>query len=149
MFWSHLHPIVVHFVVGLGCVALVRDILQLRAGKGGFPVSWETGILEGVVVLVLLGVGTGWIALVHDRILQHGGAPFPLGRIHGMTGVLFLGLATIRALGGPLPGNIRTRQVWIGLDLALLFTLLGIALLGEFLVFHEGLGLDDLSLQVP
>ncbi|MEC4682306.1 MAG: hypothetical protein VST70_01300, partial [Nitrospirota bacterium] len=84
------------------------------------------------------------IALVHDTLVQNGGASIPLGQIHGKMGVFFLFLASLRILGGGNPATLRLRRLWIGVDLALLLLLFGTALLGERLVFHQGLGLSNL-----
>jgi hypothetical protein len=101
-------------------------------------------VLEGWGGLVLLGVGTGWIALAHDIFVQNGGVSIPLGQVHGKMGVFFLILASLRILGGADPPTRRLRKFWIGIDLSLLLLLFGTALLGERLVFHQGLGLSNL-----
>jgi len=148
VFWSHLHPAIIHFVVGLVVVVLLWDIRRLRKISSGELVDPAfLAILEGGVLLALLGVGTGWIALAHDTIVQHGGIPLPLGQVHGKMGVSLLALTTFRALGGASPGTVRLRRLWMGVDLALLLLLSGTALLGEWLVFHEGMGLDELIYQ--
>ncbi len=147
MGWSHLHPALVHFVVGLGTILLLWDIKRLR-----FP--YEPArcdrpfalISEGWIGLVLLGVGTGWLALATDALLQHGGAEIYLGSVHGKMGILVLGLATARVLGGPAPKPPGLRRFWTGFDIGLLLLLSGTALLGEWLVFRMGLGVSGITL---
>jgi uncharacterized membrane protein len=146
LFWAHLHPAIIHFVVGLGFVVLIRDILSLRKDPEAGTDSPDP-VLEGWGGLVLLGVGTGWIALAHDTLVQNRGIPIPFGQIHEKMGVFFLALSTLRILGGTQPPTFRRRRFWIGMDLALMILLLGTSLMGEWLVFHEGLGLDRPLLQ--
>lgn len=145
VFWSHLHPALIHFVIGLGSFVLAWDVWRLQNASASEPETLPFGlVLEVWGGLLLLGVGTGWIALVHDTLVQNGGASIPLGQIHGKMGVFFLFLASLRILGGGNPATLRLRRLWIGVDLALLLLLFGTALLGERLVFHQGLGLSNL-----
>ncbi len=146
MGWSHLHPALIHFVVGIGMVLLIWDInrLHLSSGSSGGKGAFER-VLEGWLGLLLLGVGTGWIALANDTLLQHGGAEIYLGSVHGKMGLLVLGLATARVFGGATPRSRRLRQFWTGLDIGLLLLLSGTALLGEWLVFRLGLGVTGVS----
>ena len=148
MAWSHLHPALIHFVVGLGLLVILWDIRRLLRSpesRGGDDLTFG-GVLEGWLGLVLLGVATGWIALAHDRVLQNGGQEIFLGSLHGKMGVFFLGLSTARVLGGASPRRPGLRRFWAGFDIALMLLLLGTALLGERLVFHLGLGLSGHTL---
>ncbi len=142
MGWSHLHPALIHFVVGLGTILLIWDIRRLRHATGSYDEGRAFGLAaEGWLGILLLGVGTGWIALANDMLLQHGGAALYMGNVHGKLGILVLGLATARILGGDAPRTHRLRRFWTGLDIGLLLLLLGTALLGEWLVFRMGMGL--------
>ncbi len=147
MAWSHIHPALIHFVIGLGLLVILWDIRRLvrspESREDGLPFG---GVLEGWLGLVLLGVATGWIALAHDTVLQNGGREIFLGSLHGKMGVFFLGLSTARVLGGSSPRTLRLRRFWAGFDIGLMLLLLGTALLGERLVFHLGLGVSGLTL---
>lgn len=145
MAWSHLHPALIHLVVGLGTALLVWDLSQLKKEGGGSFKGVRTNFMEGWLALILLAVGTGWIALTNDRILQFAGKPFGPGEIHGNMGVAVLGLATIRTLGMAAPDSPGFRRLLAGIDGILLGLLLGTALLGEWLVFDKGLGLSGLA----
>ncbi|MCL4486244.1 MAG: hypothetical protein M1537_07975 [Nitrospirae bacterium] len=147
MAWSHIHPALIHFVVGLGIIVFLWDLVRLSHPPGAREDDGPFGLaLEGVLGIVLLGVATGWIALAHDTVLQNGGREIFLGSLHGKMGVFFLGLSTARVLGGPAPRSLRLRKFWAGIDIGLILLLLGTALLGERLVFHLGLGLSGLTL---
>ena len=147
MLWSHFHPALIHVVVGLGFLVLLWDLWRLLrpATAAAQLEDLFEKVLEGWMVLVLLGVATGWLALTHDEIMQHGGRPIGPGEIHGRLGLLILILATVRVLWTPAPRSQRIRQVLAGLDLSLVGLLLGTALLGEWLVFHLGLGLSGVT----
>ncbi len=141
MAWSHLHPALIHFTVGLGLLYLLWDLAQLT-GRSSGTLPGERLLGEGAVGLFLVGVATGWIALANDRILQNGGHEIFLGTIHGGMGVMLLAGTTGRVLSGFRPRKARMRQILAGLDLGLFILLLGTALLGERLVFVQGAGLS-------
>ncbi len=140
MVWSHLHPALIHFTVGFGLIYLLWDFGKLT-GKFESTLPGERFFGEGIVGLVLVGVGTGWIALANDRILQNAGHEISLGSIHGGMGLLLLAGITGRVLAGLRPDKLRLRHLFAGLDLGLFLLLLGTALLGERLVFLQGVGL--------
>ncbi len=140
MAWSHLHPALIHFAVGLGLLYFLWDLAQL-AGKSSETLPGERYLGEGVVGLFLVGVATGWIALANDRILQNAGHDIYLGTIHGGMGLMLLAGTTGRVLSGFRPQKARMRHILAGLDLGLFLLLLGTALLGERLVFIQGAGL--------
>ena len=140
MAWSHLHPALIHFAVGLGLLYFLWDLGQL-AGKSSETLPGERYLGEGVIGLFLVGVATGWIALANDRILQNAGHDIYLGTIHGGMGLMLLAGTTGRVLSGFRPQKARMRHILAGLDLGLFLLLLGTALLGERLVFIQGAGL--------
>ena len=141
MVWSHLHPAVIHFAVGVGLLYFLWDLSQLTK-KSSETLPGERYLGEGVVALFLVGVATGWIALANDRILQNAGHDIYLGTIHGGMGLMLLAGTTGRVLSGFHPQKARMRHILAGLDLGLFLLLLGTALLGERLVFLQGAGLS-------
>ena len=141
MVWSHLHPALIHFTVGFGLFYFLWDLGQL-SGKRPLSLPGERFFGEGIVGLFLVGVASGWVALANDQILQNGGHRIFLGTIHGGMGLLLLAGATGRALSGFRPQRKGVRHFLVGLDLGLLLLLLGTAILGERLVFLQGMGLS-------
>ncbi|MGC8529921.1 MAG: hypothetical protein ACP5OP_06975 [Leptospirillia bacterium] len=141
MVWSHLHPALIHFAAGFGLLYLLWDLAQLT-GKSWGTLPGERHLGEGAVGLFLVGVGTGWIALANDRILQNGGHEIFLGTIHGGMGLALLAGTTGRVLSGFCPQKGRMRHILAGVDLGLFLLLLGTTLLGERLVFIQGAGLS-------
>ena len=157
MSWSHLHPALIHFVLGFSALILILDMARLArpAGTPLLPDPPEespppaSGRLEGLVFVLIVGVGSGWVALAHDRIIQNGGRPLPPGGLHEGMGLSLLALATLRTLGEGWATGERRRSLLTGIDLALLILLGSTAFMGEFLVFHKGMGLDSLPLHSP
>ena len=141
MVWSHLHPAVIHFAVGVGLLYFLWDLSQLTK-KSSEALPGERFFGEVAVGLFLVGVATGWIALANDRILQNAGHDIYLGTIHGGMGLMLLAGTTGRVLSGFHPQKARMRHILAGLDLGLFLLLLGTALLGERLVFLQGAGLS-------
>ena len=141
MVWSHIHPALIHVTLGFGLFYLLWDLGRLT-GKVAIDLPGERFFGEGMVGLFLVGVVTGWIALANDRILQNGGHEIFLGTIHGEMGLILLTGATGRALSGLYPVRIRVRHILVGLDLGLFLLLLGTAILGERLVFLQGVGVS-------
>lgn len=148
MVWSHIHPALIHFTVGLALLALLRDMKNLsgEATHRERPLPGESFFGEIVVALLLVGVASGWVALAGDSIHQNGGAEIPLGSLHGGMGLLLLAGATGRVLTKEGPEGSRTRKILLGLDLGLLILLLGTVFLGERLVFLQGLGVSGVRL---
>ncbi|MGC8500588.1 MAG: hypothetical protein ACP5OS_05335 [Leptospirillia bacterium] len=148
MVWSHIHPALIHFTVGVGLLALLWDMKRLveSSTHRASPLPVESFFGEILVALFLVGVASGWVALTGDSIHQNGGATISLGSLHGGMGLLLLAGATGRVLTNDSPERIRTRKILLGLDLGLFILLLGTAFLGERLVFLQGLGVSGVRL---
>ncbi len=145
MILAHLHPILVHFTLTLGVVWCLADLIFLRISNKiqGAP-AWRNPrrALEGIVILFMVTIATGWISLAFKEQQGGPGSVFAPGREHGDLALLALGLLLLRSVlaarqdGQTVP---ETQKGWgMVLSLLALISILMTAILGERLVFYDG-----------
>jgi len=148
---AHLHPIIVHFTLTLGIGWCGWDLFQIfsrnQAGKNSITKRNSSGnLLEGLIILLMITVSTGWIALAMKERSMGPGAAFPPGENHGDAALLTLFILLTRFLIGQKTRQKGTNIQKNGLKKALpaFFSVLALSsflvtgILGERLVFHYG-----------
>lgn len=145
MLLAHLHPIIVHLTLTLGVGWCVWDVFRILAGSrnGENPVK----PLEGLIILLIITICTGWIALSMKEREMGPGAVFPPGETHGNAALLTLFILLLRFLIAQKKkraGGTNTQTRLFKNPLAVFFSLLALSaflvtgILGERLVFHYG-----------
>lgn len=129
---AHLHPVVVHFTLGFALFWLLRE--NSLWGQE-IALGMEGRIREGIFVLGLIAIGTGWIALAWDRPRTFPGIFFWPGAVHEALGLCAVGGLSWRFFGF----RTEVRSAFLaGLNLALLLLFLALGATGEWLVFGWG-----------
>jgi uncharacterized membrane protein len=148
---AHLHPIIVHFTLTLGIGWCGWDLFQIfsrnQTGKNSLTKRETSGnLLEGLIILLIITVCTGWIALSMKERSMGPGAAFPPGDNHGDAALLTLFILLTRFLIGlkAREGTTNMQKSVFLKPLAAFFSFLALAsflvtgILGERLVFHYG-----------
>jgi uncharacterized membrane protein len=145
---AHLHPIIVHMTLTFGVGWCVWDIFRILGGEKGK--ARETNqdspgkLLEGLIILLIVTVCTGWIALATKEREMGAGGVFPPGETHGNVALMTLGILLVRfffAQKGRTEGTGKKssgKSLPAGLSLLALAFFLLTGILGERLVFHYG-----------
>jgi len=148
---AHLHPIIVHFTLTLGIGWCGWDLFWIfsrnQTGKSsGIKSEQPLNLLEGLIILLIITVCTGWIALSMKERSMGPGAAFPPGDNHGDAALLTLFILLTRFLIGQKSGqkNTNKQKNVFPKSMAPFFSFLALAsflvtgILGERLVFHYG-----------
>lgn len=112
---AHLHPIIVHFTLTLGIGWCGWDLFQIfsrnQTGKNSLTKRETSGnLLEGLIILLIITVCTGWIALSMKERSMGPGAAFPPGDNHGDAALLTLFILLTRFLIGQKSGQKNTNK---------------------------------------
>lgn len=151
MLLAHLHPIIVHLTLTLGVGWCVWDVFWIlserkRGKNSGIKVKDPINLLEGLIILLIITIATGWIALSMKEREMGPGAVFPPGNTHGNIALLTLFILLLRFLiaqkARTVVANTQARP--FPKPLVAFFSLLALSaflitgILGERLVFHYG-----------
>ena len=159
---AHLHPIIVHLTLTFGVGWCLWDIFGMVTGREKGEKQETNGenrtrLLEGLIILMIITVCTGWIALAMKEREMGAGAIFPPGNTHGNAALLTLSILLIRFFiaqkkrAGQTNVQVPALTKSLGglLSLLALSFFLFTGFLGEKLVFHDGVTAEQGSKGKP
>jgi len=151
MVLAHLHPIIVHLTLTLGVGWCLWDLFRILT-RNEDGERWETNggnfirPLEGLIILLIITVCTGWVALSMKEREMGPGSIFTPGETHGNAALLTLSILIVRFFIAQktregltnTQGRAFRKPLSAVLSLLALSAFMMTGILGERLVFHYG-----------